>query len=60
MSQLETTDTNATADAHDGTVAYVPPLQRTEGQPEPIAAHGYDQSINLLVPPLGFVLLKRA
>jgi 1,4-alpha-glucan branching enzyme len=27
---------------------------------EPIPAHGYDQSINLLVPPLGFVLLKPA
>src|SRR5580658_10898420 len=40
MSQLEVTDTNVTADAHDGTVAYVPPLERTAGQPEPIAAHG--------------------
>src|SRR6185312_7777888 len=34
MDQLEI------ADHHDGTVAYVPPLQRTAGQPEPIAAHG--------------------
>src|SRR5215472_9740214 len=40
MSQLEVADTNITADPHDGTVAYVPPLQRTAGQPEPIAAHG--------------------
>src|ERR1700728_1540832 len=40
MSQLEVADHNVAADAHDGTVAYVPPLQRTEGQPEPIAAHG--------------------
>src|SRR5580704_15894751 len=40
MSQLEVADTNVTSDAHDGTVAYVPPLQRTAGQPEPIAAHG--------------------
>src|SRR5437667_11217799 len=39
MSQLEV-DTNITADPHDGTVAYVPPLERTAGQPEPIAAHG--------------------
>src|ERR1700681_3001519 len=40
MSQLEVADTNVTADAHDGTVAYVPPLQRAAGQPEPFAAHG--------------------
>jgi hypothetical protein len=40
MSQLEVTENNFAADAHDGTVAYVPPLQRTAGQPEPIAAHG--------------------
>ena len=26
---------------------------------EPIAAHGYLQSINLRLPPLGFLLLKR-
>jgi 1,4-alpha-glucan branching enzyme len=26
---------------------------------EPIAAHGYDQSLSLIVPPLGFLLLKR-
>src|ERR1700733_14750674 len=40
MSQFEVADTNIAPDAHDGTVAYVPPLQRPEGQPEPIAAHG--------------------
>jgi 1,4-alpha-glucan branching enzyme len=26
---------------------------------EPIAAHGYDQSLSLIVPPLGFLLLKK-
>jgi 1,4-alpha-glucan branching enzyme len=26
---------------------------------EPVAAHGYEQSLSLVVPPLGFVLLKR-
>ena len=26
---------------------------------EPIAAHGYEQSLSLIVPPLGFLLLKR-
>jgi hypothetical protein len=39
MSPLEVAD-NKVADPHDGTVAYVPPLERTAGQPEPIAAHG--------------------
>src|SRR5438270_7804354 len=39
MSALDVAD-NKVADPHDGTVAYVPPLQRTAGQPEPIAAHG--------------------
>ena len=39
MSPLDVAD-NKVADPHDGTVAYVPPLQRTEGQPPPIAAHG--------------------
>jgi len=33
MSPLDVTDSNASS-------AYVPPLQRTEGQPAPIAAHG--------------------
>ena len=40
MNQFEIADNSIEADAHDGTVAYVPPLQRTAGQPEPIAAHG--------------------
>src|SRR5438132_12156981 len=39
MSPLDVAD-NKVADPHDGTVAYVPPLQRTAGQPEPIAARG--------------------
>ena len=39
MSPLDIAD-NKVADPHDGTVAYVPPLERTAGQPEPIAAHG--------------------
>src|ERR1700749_2136897 len=40
MSQLEVADTNVTAGAHDGKGGYGAPLRRTEGQPEPIAAHG--------------------
>ena len=40
MDQIEVADTKITADPHDGTVAYVPPLERTAGQPEPFAAHG--------------------
>ena len=39
MSPLDVAD-NKVADQHDGTVAYVPPLQRTAGQAPPIAAHG--------------------
>ena len=39
MSPLDVAD-NKVADPHDGTVAYVPPLERTAGQPEPFAAHG--------------------
>jgi hypothetical protein len=39
MSQLEVADNNAAADTKTWT-AYVPPLQRTAGQPPPIAAHG--------------------
>ena len=39
MSPLDVAD-NKVVDPHDGTVAYVPPLERTAGQPEPIAAHG--------------------
>ena len=26
---------------------------------EPIAAHGFEQSLSVIVPPLGFVLFKR-
>ena len=37
MDQIEVADTNITADPHDGTVAYVPPLERTEGQAAPNA-----------------------
>src|SRR5438128_7881861 len=40
MSQLEVADTTVTADTERASSAYVPPLQRTEGQPPPIAAHG--------------------
>jgi hypothetical protein len=42
MGQIEVADHSVTADPHDGTVAYVPPLERTAGQPEPIAARGLD------------------
>ena len=27
---------------------------------EPVAAHGFDQSLRLIVPPLGCLLLKRS
>src|SRR6202158_4306106 len=40
MSPLDVTDNNLAADAERASAAYVPPLQRTEGQPPPIAAHG--------------------
>src|ERR1700674_5940844 len=40
MSQLEVADNNVAADTKRASSAYVPPLQRTEGQPPPIAAHG--------------------
>jgi hypothetical protein len=40
MSQLEVTDNNVAADTKSASSAYVPPLQRTEGQPPPIAANG--------------------
>ena len=39
MSQSELTDNDLVTQTK-GTSAYVPPLQRTEGQPPPIAAHG--------------------
>src|SRR5271168_3713607 len=40
MSQLELADNKFAADTERAASAYVPPLQRTEGQPPPIAAHG--------------------
>src|ERR1700736_3521871 len=40
MSQLEVADNNVAADTKRASSAYVPPLQRTEGQPPPIAANG--------------------
>src|SRR5436190_14579467 len=40
MSQLDVADNNVAADTERASSAYVPPLQRTEGQPPPIAAHG--------------------
>jgi hypothetical protein len=40
MSQLQVADKNVAADAGGVSSAYVPPLQRTEGQPPPVAAHG--------------------
>jgi hypothetical protein len=40
MSQLEIANKNVAAQAQTAASAYVPPLQRTEGQPPPIAAHG--------------------
>src|SRR4029077_11698405 len=39
MSPLDVAD-NKVADTQRASTAYVPPLQRTEGQPPPIAAHG--------------------
>src|SRR5260370_38838171 len=38
MSPLDVADKNA--ERKSASSAYVPPLQRTEGQPPPIAAHG--------------------
>ena len=40
MSQLKVADPNVTADTEKTLSAYVPPLQRTAGQPPPIAANG--------------------
>ncbi|HLY45974.1 MAG TPA: CmcJ/NvfI family oxidoreductase [Stellaceae bacterium] len=40
MSPLDIAENNAAADAKRAPSPYVPPLQRTEGQPPPIAAHG--------------------
>src|ERR1700675_2967276 len=39
MSPLDVAD-NKVADTQRASSAYVPPLQRTAGQPEPFAAHG--------------------
>src|SRR5271156_1030090 len=40
MSQFEIADNNAAAETERASSAYVPSLQRTEGQPPPIAANG--------------------
>src|SRR4029077_12949938 len=40
MSQFEIADNKFAADTQRASSAYVPPLQRTEGQPPPVAAHG--------------------
>src|SRR5437764_10325577 len=40
MGQFEVADNNVAADRERASSAYVPPLQRTEGQPPPIAANG--------------------
>lgn len=40
MSQVKFTKDGSTADTETSYSAYVPPLQRTKGQPIPIAAHG--------------------
>ena len=40
MSQLEVADNNVAADTERASSPYLPPLQRTEGQPPPIAANG--------------------
>src|SRR5271170_7814784 len=40
MSPLDVADNNAAAKTEKASSAYVPSLQRTEGQPPPIAAHG--------------------
>src|SRR5215469_521293 len=40
MTQLDLADTNVATETEKAASAYVPPLQRTEGQKPPIAAHG--------------------
>src|SRR6201991_4683863 len=40
MSQLELTDNDVATETKRVSSAYVPPLQRTAGQPPPIAANG--------------------
>src|SRR5712672_556564 len=40
MAQLEVAENNVAVDTQKASSAYVPPLQRTQGQPPPIAANG--------------------
>ena len=40
MSQAEIADSNVAADTQSASSAYVPTLQRTAGQPPPIAVNG--------------------
>src|SRR5450432_208357 len=40
MSQLQVAENNVAADTEATSSAYVPPLQRTAGQPPPVAANG--------------------
>src|SRR5437764_8067958 len=40
MGQFEVADNNVAADRERASSAHLPPRQRTEGQPPPIAAHG--------------------
>ena len=40
MSQTKVAESNVVSNTRRASSAYVPPLQRTAGQPEPIAAHG--------------------
>jgi hypothetical protein len=40
VSQLDLADSNLATETQKASSVYVPPLQRTEGQPTPIAAHG--------------------
>src|ERR1044072_3914945 len=40
MSPLDVAENTVAADKERASTAYVPTLQRTEGQPPPIAAHG--------------------
>src|ERR1700722_7924433 len=40
MSQAEIADSNVAADTQSASSAYVPSLERTAGQPPPIAANG--------------------
>jgi len=40
MSQLDLANNNIASETQKASSAYAPPLQRTEGQPPPIAAHG--------------------